>query len=107
MTRFIRRFFKMMNKQKFFKRDKKDKFRTRTKRVCYNYDKYGHYIANCPQEHRKEEDGKNKKKERSFKKDKYYKKKTYGEAHIDKKWDSDDESSNSDRDGVAAVAIKG
>jgi hypothetical protein len=50
--------------------------------------------------------GKKKKKERSYKKDKHYKKKTYGEAHIGKEWDSNDESSNSDSDGVATIAIK-
>jgi hypothetical protein len=31
---FIRRFSKMMSKQKFFKLEKKDKFRTRTMRAC-------------------------------------------------------------------------
>jgi hypothetical protein len=81
MTLFIRRFSKMMNKQKFFKGDKKDKLRTRTKRACYNCDKYDHYIANYPYKHRDEEDAKKKK---SYKKDKNYKKKSYGEAHIGK-----------------------
>jgi hypothetical protein len=56
MALFIRRFSKMMSKQKFFKGDKKDKFRSNTKRACYNYSKYGNYIANCPNEHREEED---------------------------------------------------
>jgi hypothetical protein len=49
---------------------------------------------------------KKKKKEMSYKKDKHYKKKTYGKAHIGKEWDSNDESSDSDSDGVATVAIK-
>jgi hypothetical protein len=109
MALFIRRFSKIMSKQKFFKGNKKDKFRTKTKRACYNCDKYDHYIANYPHEHREEEDDKKKKKkkERSYKKDKHYKKKTYGEAYIGKEWDSDDESSDSDSDGVATVVIKG
>jgi hypothetical protein len=109
MTLFIRRFSKMMNKQKFFKGDKKDKLRTRTKMACYNCGKYGHYITYCPYEHRNEEDEnkKNKEKEKSYKKDKNYKKKSYGEANTGKKWDSDDESSDSDSDGVAIVPIKG
>jgi hypothetical protein len=34
-------------------------------------------------------------------------KKSYDEAHIVKEWDSDEESSDSDNDGVATVAIKG
>jgi hypothetical protein len=109
MILFIRRFSKMMCKKKFFKGDKKDKFKSKTKRVCYNYGKYGQYIANCNYERREEDDNKKKKKknENSYKKDKYYKKKTYGESHIGKKWDSDDENSDSDSDGVATVAIKG
>jgi hypothetical protein len=105
MTLFIRRFSKMMGKQKFFKGDKKDKFKSKTKRVYYNYGKYGHYITNCPHEHREEDDEKKKKKR--YKKDKHYEKKIYGEAHISKEWDSDDESSESESDGVATVAIKG
>jgi hypothetical protein len=76
MALFIRRFSKMMSKQKFFKGDKKDKFRTKAKRACYNCGKYDHYIANCPHERREEEDDKKKKKkEMSYKKDKHYKKK--------------------------------
>jgi hypothetical protein len=99
MALFIRRFFKMMSKQKFFKGGRKDKFRTRTKRAYYNCGKYDHYIANCPHECREEEDEKKKKKKR-YKKDKHYKKKSYGEAHIGKVWDSDS-------DGAATVTIKG
>jgi hypothetical protein len=107
MTLFIRRFSKVMSKQKFFKGDKKDKFRLKTKRVCYNCGKYGYYIANCSYERRKEDDDKKKKKKKkSYKKDKHYKKKTYGEAHIGNEWDSDDESSDSDSDDVATVVIK-
>jgi hypothetical protein len=108
MDLFIRRFSKIMGKQKFFKGDKKDKFKSKTKMACYNCGKYGHYIANCPYEHREEDDDKkkNKKEEKSYKKDKHYKKKIYGEAHIGKEWDSDDESSNSDSDSVVTVAIK-
>jgi hypothetical protein len=123
MALFIRRFSKMMGKQKFIKGDKKDKFRSKTKRVWYNCGRYGHCIANCPYEHREEEDDKKKKKrkkekkekkeeeekkkKKSYKKVKHYKMKTYVEAHISKEWDSDDESSDSDSDGVATIAIKG
>jgi hypothetical protein len=56
MSLFIRRCSKIMSKQKLFKEDKKDKFRTRMKRACYNFGKYGHYIANCPHECREEEE---------------------------------------------------
>jgi hypothetical protein len=108
MALFIRRFSKLMSKQKFFKGDKKEKFRLKTKRACYNCGKYGHYIANCPYEHREEDvDKKKKMKEKSYKKGRHYKMKAYGEAHVGKEWDSDDESSISDSDDVATVAIKG
>jgi hypothetical protein len=73
MSLFIRRFSKLMSKQKIFKGDKKYKFKSKTRRACYIYDKYGHYIANCPYEHREEDDDKKKKKkkkEKSYKKDK-------------------------------------
>jgi hypothetical protein len=66
----IRRFPKLMGKQNFFKRDKKDKFRSNTKRTCYNCGKYGHYIANCPHEHREEVDNKKKKRKKKKKKKK-------------------------------------
>jgi hypothetical protein len=110
MSLFIRRLSKMMGKKKFFKGDKKDKFKSKTKRACYNCAKYDHYIANCPHERREDDNDKKKKKKKkkkSYKKDKNYKNKTYGEAHIGKEWDSNDESSDSDSDGVAIVAIKG
>jgi hypothetical protein len=57
MALFIRRFSKLMGKQKFFKGDKKEKFRLKAKRTCYNYGKYGHYIVNCPYECREEDEG--------------------------------------------------
>jgi hypothetical protein len=48
------------------------------------------------------------KKDKGYKRsDKPYKKKSYGEAHIGQEWESNDESSNSNSDGVATVAIKG
>jgi hypothetical protein len=47
-------------------------------------------------------------KDKSYKKgDKPYERKSYDEAHIGQEWDSNVESSNSDNDGVAVVAIKG
>jgi hypothetical protein len=70
MTLFIRRFSELMGKQKFLKGDKKDKSKSKSKRACYNYGKYGHYIANYLYERREEDDDK-KKKKKSYKKDKY------------------------------------
>jgi hypothetical protein len=101
--------FMKKNMKKFSKGDKK--FKSTTKRTCYICGKHGHFITNCPFEHRDDDD---KKKNKPYKKDKGYmrsdkpnKKKFYGEAHIGQKWESNDEISNSDSDGVATVAIKG
>jgi hypothetical protein len=111
MTLFMRKFKKYMNK-KFLKGDKKFNTKSTTKRICYNYGKHGHFIANCPFERRDDDDDKKKskfyKKGKGYKKgDKPYKKKSYCEAHIGQEWDSNDESSNSDNDGMTTVAIKG
>jgi hypothetical protein len=109
MTLFMKKFNKYIKNKKFGKGDKE--LKTTTKRTCYNCDKYGHFIANCPFEHRDDSDDKKKykpyKKDKGYKRsDKPYKKKSYGEAHIGQEWESEDESSNSDSDGVAIVAIK-
>jgi hypothetical protein len=110
MALFMKKFKKYMKKKKFSKGDRKLKFTT--KRICYNCGKHGYFIANCPFERRIDED--DKKKNKSYKKDKGYKrgdkpykKKSYGEAHIGQEWESNNESSNSNSDGVATVVIKG
>jgi hypothetical protein len=110
MTLFMKKFKKYIKKKKLEKRDKK--LKTTTKRTCYTYGKYDHFIANCPFERRDDSDDKKEykpyKKDKGYKRsDKPYKKKSYGEAHIGQEWESEDESSNSDSDGVATVAIKG
>jgi hypothetical protein len=110
MALFMKKFKKYIKKKKLTKGDKK--LKTTTERTCYNYSKHGHFIANCPFEHR--DDGDDKKKYKSYKKDKGYKRsdkpykrKSYGQAHIVREWESKDESSNSDSDAVATMAIKG
>jgi hypothetical protein len=109
MAPFMNKFKKYVKKKKFSKGDKK--FKSTTKRTCYNCGKYGHFITNCPFEHRDDND--EKKKYKPYKKDKGYKrsdkpyKKSCHEGHIGQEWESDDESSNSESDGVATVAIKG
>jgi NACalpha-BTF3-like transcription factor len=65
MALFMKKFKKYM-KKKFSKGDKKFKFTT--KRTCYNYGKHDHFIANCPFEHREDDD--DKKKNKAYKKDK-------------------------------------
>jgi hypothetical protein len=109
MVLFMNKFKKYIKKKKFSKGDKK--FKSTAKRECYSCDKHGHFIANCPFEHRDDDD---KKKSKPYKKDKGYmrsekpyKKKLNSEAHIDQEWEPNDESFNSDSDGVATVAIKG
>jgi hypothetical protein len=97
MALFMKKFKKYIKKKKFSKGDKK--FKSTTKRTCYNCGKHGHFIANSPFERRDNDDDK--------KKSKPYKKKSYGEAHIGQEWESIDESSNSDSDGVATVPLKG
>jgi hypothetical protein len=109
MALFMKKFKKYIKKMKLSKGEKK--FKSTVKRTCYNCDKHGHFIANCPFERRNDDDG--KKKSKPYKKDKDYKrsdkpyKKSYGESHIGQEWESNDESSNSDSDGVATVDIKG
>jgi hypothetical protein len=105
MTLFMKKFKKYIKKKKLTKRDKKLKITT--KRTCYNCGKHDHFIANYPFEHR---DDKKKykpyKKDKGYKRsDKPYKKKFYAEAHFGQEWESEDESSNSNSDGVATVAI--
>jgi hypothetical protein len=109
MALFMKKFKKYIKKKKLKKRDKK--LKTTTKRTCYTYGKHDHFIANCPFERRDDSDDKKEykpyKKDKGYKRsDKPYKKKSYGEAHIGQEWESEDESSNSDSNGVATVAIK-
>jgi hypothetical protein len=109
MALFMKKLKKYIKKKKFKKGDKK--LKTTTKRTCYNCGKHGRFIANYPFERRDDSDDKKYKpykKDNGYKiSDKPYKKKSYGEAHIGQEWESEDESSNSDSDGVATVAING
>jgi hypothetical protein len=59
MALFIKKFNKYISKRRSFKGYRKEK--TRSKRVCYNYSKNGHFISQCPYE-RKDEDNDKKKK---------------------------------------------
>jgi hypothetical protein len=97
MTLFMKKFKKYIKKKKLKKGDKK--LKTTIKRTYYNYGKHGHFIANCPFERRNNSD--DKKKYKPYKKDKGYK----GSNKLYKK-KSEDESFNSDSDGVATMAIK-
>jgi hypothetical protein len=50
---------------------------------------------------------KRKKFDKGYKKDKKYAKKSYSQAHVGQEWNSSDESSESESDEVATIAIKG
>jgi hypothetical protein len=113
MTLFIKKYNKFIAKGKANKGYKGEKPRSKGKRICYNCGKHGHFIAQLRRS--EDEDKKKKKKKKKMdktytkdKKDKkYFKKKSYGETHIEQEWDSDDESSSSDSEGMATIAIKG
>jgi hypothetical protein len=66
MALFIKKFNKYISKRRAFKGDKKEK--TRSKIVCYNCGKSEHFIAQCPYERKDEDNDKNKKKGKSYKK---------------------------------------
>jgi hypothetical protein len=73
-----------------------NKNKLRGKRSCFKCGKSGHFIAQCPDN---ENDQGQKKK---WKEEKKNYKKAKGEAHIDKEWDPDCSSSDSNNEGLAA-----
>jgi hypothetical protein len=81
MALFIKKFNKFIKKRRSYKGERKEK--PRSKRVCYNYGKNGHFIDQCPYERKKEDNDKRKKFDKGYKKyKKYTKKKSYGQAHV-------------------------
>jgi hypothetical protein len=74
------------------------KNKTKGKRSCFKCGKIGHFIANCPDNDSAQEQDKKREKKKAYKKAK-------GEAHLDKEWDSDCSSSDSDNEGLAASAF--
>jgi hypothetical protein len=106
MALLIKKFNKYIKKRRPYKGDGKEK--TRSKRVCYNYDKNGHFIAQCPYERKEKDNDKKKKFDKGYKKNKKYtKKESYGQAHVGQEWNLSDESSESESDDLATIAIKG
>jgi hypothetical protein len=103
---FIKKINKFIKKRRPYKGERKEN--PRSKRVCYNCGKNGHFIAQCPYERKKEDNDKRKKFDKGYKKDKKYtKKKPYGQAYVGQEWNSSDESSESESDEVATIAIRG
>jgi hypothetical protein len=58
MTLFMKNINKYISKRRPFKGDRKEK--TRSKRVCYNCGKSGHFIAQCLHERKYEDNDKKK-----------------------------------------------
>jgi hypothetical protein len=77
-----------------------NKNKSRGKRSCFKCGKFGHFIAQCPDNDDDQAQEKKGKKERK----KNYRK-AKGKAHIGKEWDSDCASSDSDDEGLAASAF--
>jgi hypothetical protein len=92
--------------RQILKQSREKDYKPRSKRVCYKYDKPGHFIAKCPMssDSDRSDDKKGKRKE----KNKYYKKKG-GDAHVCQEWDSDESStdSSSDEDATNIAVNKG
>jgi hypothetical protein len=106
MALFIKKFYKFIKKRRSYKGERKEN--QRSKRMCYNCGKNMHFIAQCPYERKEEDNDKRKKFDKGYKKDKKYtKKKPYGQAHVGQERNSSDESSESESDEVATIAIKG
>src|SRR6266498_1029371 len=81
--------------------------RRNKKRPCYECGEIGHFIAECPK--KKNEGKKEWRKDKYKKEDKnkgYKKKKYHGYAHVGEEWDSEDESSSSDEEGVTNITIQ-
>jgi hypothetical protein len=77
-----------------------NKNKSRGKHSCFKCGKSDHFIAQCPDNDNDQAEEKKGKKEMK----KNYKK-AKGEAHIGKEWDSDYSSSDSDDEGLAALAF--
>jgi hypothetical protein len=71
------------------------KNKSKGKRSFFKCVKFGHFIAQCPDNENDQGQEKKWKKKKNYRKAK-------GEAHIGKEWDSDCSSSDSDDEGLAA-----
>jgi hypothetical protein len=81
VTLFIKKFNKFIKKRRSYKKGKK---KPMSKRMCYNCDKNGYFITQCPYKRKEEYNDKRNNFNKSYKKDKKYtKKKYYGQAHVD------------------------
>jgi hypothetical protein len=99
---FIKNFRRVLRKGNFRNFGKnKHESRRRSSKPCFGCKKIGHFIADCPEEKKKNKNA----KESSSKRDKPRYKKHVGEAHLGQEWDSNEES-NSDNEYIATMAFK-
>jgi hypothetical protein len=77
-------------------------YKPRSKKVCYKCGKPGHFIAKCPLSSDSDRDDDKKGKRREKKR--HYKKKG-GDAHVCRKWDSDESSIDSSDEDAANIAV--
>jgi hypothetical protein len=102
MAFFIKNFRRVLRKGNFRNFGKnKNESRRRSSKPCFGCKKIGHFIADCPEEKKKNKNA----KESSSKRDKPRYKKHVGEAHLGQEWDSNEES-NSDNEDIATMAFK-
>jgi hypothetical protein len=102
MAFFIKNFRKVLRKSNFRNSGKnKNESRRRSSKPCFGCKKIGYFIADYPEEKKKNKNA----KESSSKRDKPRYKKHVGEAHIGQEWDSNEES-NSENEDIATMAFK-
>ncbi|PUZ51010.1 hypothetical protein GQ55_6G128300 [Panicum hallii var. hallii] len=102
MTFFIKNFRRILRKSNFRNFGKNNyESRRRSSKPCFGCKKIVHFIADCPEEKKKNKDT----KESSFKRDKPRYRKHASEAHLGQEWDSNEES-NSDNEDVATMVFK-
>jgi hypothetical protein len=76
--------------------------KSKGKHACFKCGKTGHFIVNCP-DSESDDQKNNKNGKEKVEKKKFYKKK--GESHIDKEWNSDCSTSNSEDEGLATITF--
>jgi hypothetical protein len=104
MTFFIKNFKMVMKKtnfRNFGKNKSKYEPRRSSSKNCFGCKKIGHFIADCPEEKKKNKDT----KESSFKRHKPRHRKYSDEAHLGQEWVSNEESDSEDQD-VATMPLK-
>jgi hypothetical protein len=95
MTLVIKRFKTALKGRKEYP----NKNKSRGKHSCFKCGKSDHFIAQCPNNDNDQgQEKKGKERKKNYRKAK-------GEAHIGKEWDSDNSSSDSDDEGLAASAF--